>query len=120
MARLGLLLTSNGFANQNLASVMLFANTALHSGHEIDHLFLYQDAVYCVAAHTDLPADEPDLTSELAQFCQQHGIALLFCITAAEKRGVVSNEQPAKAGFTAAGLAEFAMRQASIDKLVQF
>lgn len=120
MARLGLLLTGNGFANQNLASVLLFAKTALRSGHKIDHLFLYQDAVYAAAAHTDLPADEPDLTTELAQFCQLHAIALLFCITAAEKRGVVSSEQPAKTGFIAAGLAEFAMRQTNIDKLVQF
>ncbi|MBZ9610706.1 DsrE/DsrF/TusD sulfur relay family protein [Rheinheimera maricola] len=120
MARFGLLLTCNGFANQNLASVMLFARAALNKGHEIDHLFLYQDAVYSVAAHTDLPADEPDLASELAQFCQQHAIALLFCITAAEKRGVVSDIRPARAGYIAAGLAEFAMRQVNIDKLVQF
>jgi tRNA 2-thiouridine synthesizing protein D len=120
MTRFGLLLTSNGFASQSLASALLFARTAVSAGHQIDHIFLYQDGVYCASATIDLPSDEPDLSAELAQFCQQQHIPLLFCITAAEKRGVVSNTSPPRSGYVAAGLAEFAMRQASIDKLVQF
>lgn len=120
MTRFGLLLTSNGFASQSLASALQFAKAALQLGNTIEHVFLYQDAVYNVAADIDLPSDEADLSIELAAFCQQHEIPLLFCITAAEKRGVVSTEKPAKAGYTAAGLAEFAMRQTNIDKLIQF
>jgi len=120
MTCFGLLLTSNGFASQSLASALLFAKTAVSTGHRIDHIFLYQDAVYSVSALIDLPADEPDLSAELALFCQQHQIPLLFCVTAAEKRGVVSEAIVPRSGYIAAGLAEFAMRQASIDKLVQF
>lgn len=120
MTRFALLLTSSTFSSQSLASVLVFANAVISSGHSIDHIFLYQDAVYSVAANIDLPADEPDLAATLVQFCQQHQIDLLFCVTAAEKRGIISADQPAKPGFTAAGLAEFAMRQTSIDKLVQF
>jgi tRNA 2-thiouridine synthesizing protein D len=120
MTRFGLLLTSSGFSSQSLASALLFARTAVQSGHQIDHVFLYQDAVYCVALHIDLPADEPDISAELANFCQQHNIPLLFCVTAAEKRGVISDSLPPRPGYIAAGLAEFAMRQTSIDKLVQF
>ncbi|WP_240224202.1 sulfurtransferase complex subunit TusD [Rheinheimera hassiensis] len=120
MTRFGLLLTSDSFASQSLASALLFAKTAVNHGHSIEHIFLYQDAVYSAANHIDLPADEPDLSAELAQFCQQHNIPLLFCITAAEKRGVVSDKLVARDGYTSAGLAEFAMRQINIDKLVQF
>ncbi|HEX5792752.1 MAG TPA: DsrE family protein [Rheinheimera sp.] len=120
MTRFGLLLTSDGFASQSLASVLLFARTAVQHNHCIDHIFLYQDAVYCAADNIDLPADEPDLSAELASFCQQLQIPLLFCVTAAEKRGVVSDTLAARAGYTGAGLAELAMRQSNIDKLVQF
>ena len=88
MTRFGLLLTSNGFASQSLASALHFAKTSVQMGHSIGHIFLYQDAVYCASADNDLPADEPNLSAELAHFCQQHHIPLLFCITAAEKRGV--------------------------------
>lgn len=120
MTRFGLLLTSDGFASQSLASALQFARTAVQTGYSIDHIFMYQDAVYSVSADNDLPSDEPDLSTELAEFCQLHNIPLLFCITAAEKRGVVSVLHQPKPGFTAAGLAEFAMRQANIDKLIQF
>jgi tRNA 2-thiouridine synthesizing protein D len=37
-----------------------------------------------------------------------------------EKRGVCSNEVKPADGYLAAGLAEFAMRLAKADKLVQF
>lgn len=120
MTRFGLLLTSAGFASQSLASALHFARTVIREGHQIDHIFLYQDAVYCVSSLTDLPADEPDVAAALSQFCQQQQIPLLFCVTAAEKRGVISDNQSPRAGYSAAGLAEFAMRQSQIDKLVQF
>ena len=67
------------------------------------------------AAAIDLPADEPNLSDQLANFCRQHHIPLLYCVTAAEKRGVM----PADSGFIGAGLAEFAMRLTH-TKLVQF
>ncbi len=120
MTTFALLLTSAGFASQSLCSALQFARTVRHLGHHIDHIFLYQDAVMLASAQIDLPADEPDLSAELAEFCQQQQIPLLFCVTAAEKRGVVSNTLAARDGYTAAGLAEFAMRQSTIDKLVQF
>ena len=120
MTRFGLLLTSNGFASQSLASALHFGKTSVQMGHSIEHIFLYQDAVYCASADNDLPADEPDLSAELAHFCQQHNIPLLFCVTAAEKRGVVTAVKQPKHGYVAAGLAEFAMRQTNIDKLIQF
>lgn len=120
MTRFGLLITSGGYNSQTLNSVLNFVTAAVNDGHTIDHIFFYQDAVYSIAADIDLPSDEPNLSELLAQLCLQHNIALLFCITAAEKRGVISAERPAITGYVAAGLAEFAMRQANIDKLVQF
>ena len=120
MTRFSLLLTSNSFASQSAASALQFAKAAIALGHQIDHIFLYQDAVLLASALQDLPADEPDIATLMADFCQQQNIALLFCVTAADKRGIVSNEIPARDGFIAAGLAEFAMRQDNVDKLVQF
>jgi tRNA 2-thiouridine synthesizing protein D len=120
MTRFGVLITSNSYSCQTLSSVLNFTTAAIKAGHVIDHIFLYQDAVYSIAADMDLPSDEPNVSVLLAQFCHQHDIALLYCITAAEKRGVVAAKRPAITGFVAAGLAEFAMRQAQIDKLVQF
>lgn len=116
MTRFSLLLTQNPLANQSFASALQFAQAALKQGCTIEQIFLYEDAVLAAAAAIDLPADEPNLAAQLADFCQQHQIALLYCVTAAEKRGVQSASSDA---FIAAGLAEFAMRLGQ-TKLVQF
>lgn len=111
-----LLLTQSPLANQSFASALQFAKAALAEGYSIEQVFLYEDAVLAAAAAIDLPSDEPNLAHLLADFCQQQQIALLYCVTAAEKRGV---QAATNSRYTAAGLAEFAMRLNN-TKLVQF
>lgn len=105
---------------QSVVSALRFMQQAVAAGHTLDSVFLYRDAVFAASACIDLPSDEPNLAVKLQQFCSQHQIPLLFCVTAAEKRGVCSSERQAAEGYLAAGLAEFAMRLAQVDKLVQF
>ena len=116
VAHFSLLLTQNPFAAQSFASALQFAKAALAAGYRIEQVFLYEDAVFAAAATIDLPTDERSLAAELAKFCQQQQLPLLYCITAAEKRGVQAANDSL---FQAAGLAEFAMRLAN-SKLVQF
>ena len=115
MTAFSLMLTTSPLASQNFASALQFASAALATGYQVEQIFLYQDAVLAAAANIDLPADEPNLSQQLADFCLANHIPLLYCVTAAEKRGVV----PAAKGFIGAGLAEFAMRLPN-SKLVQF
>ncbi|MBU1439034.1 MAG: DsrE family protein [Gammaproteobacteria bacterium] len=120
MAVFALYVQSNTFASPTLASVLRFAKAALAEQHQIDHLFFYQDAVQAIIADIDLPADEPDMAAAVVSLCQQHNIPLLYCVTAAEKRGFACAAKPARAGFIAAGLAEFAMRLDVVDQVIQF
>lgn len=115
MTAFSLLLTTSPLAGQDFASALRFARAALSGGYQIEQVFLYQDAVLAAAANIDLPADETNLGQQLADFCLLHQIPLLYCVTAAEKRGLV----PVKSSFIGAGLAEFAMRLTH-SKLVQF
>lgn len=120
MAVFALYVQSSTFASPVLASVLRFAQATVAQQHQVDHIFFYQDAVQAISAHTDLPADEPDLAASLITFCEQQHIPLLYCVTAAEKRGLSSSSVPARAGFIVAGLAEFAMRLDEVDQVVQF
>lgn len=115
MTAFSLMLTTSPLASQDFASALQFASTALATGYQIEQIFLYQDAVLAAALNIDLPADEANLSQQLADFCTARQIPLLYCVTAAEKRGVTATE----AGFIGAGLAEFAMRLSN-SKLVQF
>lgn len=120
MTRFALLITSSSFSSQTIASALTFATALLESGHSLKQVFLYQDAVYSALQHIDLPSDEFNHSLMLSQFCQQHDIALHYCITAAEKRGIVSTELAAQQGYIATGLAEFAILLDDVDKLIQF
>jgi tRNA 2-thiouridine synthesizing protein D len=122
--RFSLLLQQSPFAGQSFASALQFARAALANGYLLEQIFLYEDAVLAVQPGIDLPVDEPNLAAQLASFCQQQQIPLLYCVTAAEKRGVFANthtDENADANnpFIAAGLAEFAMRLTG-TKVVQF
>lgn len=116
LIRFSLLLTQSPLANQSFASALQFAKAAVAQGYAIEQVFLYEDAVLAAAAAIDLPSDEPNLAALLGEYCQQQHIALLYCVTAAEKRGV---QAAASGAFIAAGLAEFAIRLNN-TKLVQF
>jgi tRNA 2-thiouridine synthesizing protein D len=120
MAIFALYVQSSTYASPVLASVLRFAKAAIAQNHRLDQIFFYQDAVQAISADIDLPADEPDVAAELVTFCQQQQIPLLYCVTAAEKRGLASQHSPAREGFVAAGLAEFAMRLDAVDQVVQF
>ncbi|MDP4537192.1 DsrE family protein [Alkalimonas collagenimarina] len=113
-----ILLTQSPFNGQAFQSALRFASSSVAMGHCIDHIFLYQDAVLAASDAIDLPADEPDASRLLAQFCLQHQIPLLFCSTAAEKRGLSLQSEQLRPGYQLAGLAEHAMRLAN-HRLVQ-
>lgn len=111
-----LYIQSDCFASPVLDDVLRFAKAAVAANHRIDHMFFYQQAVQVINPDIDLPADEPDLVAPLLAFATSQQIPLLYCATAAEKRGF----SRARAGFTLAGLAEFGMRIEHAGKVVQF
>jgi tRNA 2-thiouridine synthesizing protein D len=116
MTNFVLYIQSDCYASPVLDDVQRFATAALKLGHQIDHIFFYQQAVQVICPDIDLPADEADLVGSFCAFADMHNIPLLYCATAAEKRGFTH----ARPGFTLAGLAEFGMRLCGADKLVQF
>lgn len=100
----------------SLSNLSRFAHAAIKAGHEIQCIFLYQDGVYHASQCTQLASDEYDVQATW-QSLSDKGIPLILCVTAAEKRGIDTNNTGL---FKVAGLAEFAMLSASSDKWVQF
>ncbi|WP_337840162.1 DsrE family protein [Rheinheimera sp.] len=113
---IAVLLQSAVLQGQGFASALRFLEHCVAQGKQVDSVFLYRDAVWAASAAIDLPSDEPDLAALLRQCCAQQQIPLLYCVTAAEKRGVTAVAEPC----IAAGLAEFAMRLSQVKQLVQF
>lgn len=102
--------------HDSLVHLSRFIHSAIKQQHHILGVFLYQHAVYHASQSISLPTDELQITRTW-QSIADLGIPLTLCVTAAEKRGVNTEQtQP----FQVAGLAEFAMNVISADKWVQF
>lgn len=99
-----------------IAELIRFCESALESGHKIDHIFFYQDALYALSTHRMIPTDELDWLARLEQLATKLAIDMLFCTTAAERRGIVDIAPI----FNGAGLAEFAMRADRCDRVIGF
>ena len=99
-----------------LVALKRFVDNALSLGHQIKTIFLYQDGVYHALDQFDVSSDEFDVAA-LWQQLFDSGIELSLCITAANKRGVDTEQVKL---FTVSGLAEFAMLATDADRWVQF
>ncbi|WOT06831.1 sulfurtransferase complex subunit TusD [Shewanella youngdeokensis] len=106
-----------------------FALSALQSGHVVDKVFFYQDGVLNTN-HLNSPAsDEFDLQQAWVSLSETYNIALVNCVSAALRRGVLSqndanenqlshwNMEPP---FTMGGLGELVTGIETADRLVSF
>ena len=99
-----------------LQQLLRFASALQAQDHQIECIFLYQQAVLFASQHFSLASDELQ-PAQVWQSLHDAGIALKLCVTAAEKHGLDTTQF---APFEVAGLAEFAMLATKADKWVQF
>ena len=106
-----------------------FCRAALDAGQCISQVFFYQQAVTQSSNLAAPLADEFDATAAWRQLHADHDVALVVCISAAEKRGVLGAEQADELGkqasnldsaFTIAGLGSFYAASFAADRTVTF
>ena len=124
------LLVNHGvYSEQAAFSAYRFAVAVIEKGHRLERVFFYQDGVYNASALV-LPAnDEFDLVNAWQTLAAKHGILLECCVSAAMRRGVISDQEAAQhalansnlaEGFVQSGLGALAESLISADKVVQF
>lgn len=121
----------NGPAYGTSASVnaLRFSQAVLLAGHQIICVFFYQDGVYN-STDLSLPAsDENDVISDWKQLAQSHQVPLVNCVSAALRRGIVSQQDARENGlsywnvgesFIMGGLGELITGIESADRLISF
>lgn len=116
MATFVLQLQSATVGTTAIAELIGFATAVLQAKHQIDHIFVYGDAVYGLLPAQDIPTDEVNWTLRFIEFTTKYQIPVLYCATAAEKRGVDTTIN----GVQLAGLAELGIRLDQADQWVVF
>ncbi len=106
-----------------------FVVAALSSGHRVVQIFFYFDAVYQALAAQTPPDDELQYTRRWRELAQQNNIDLVICISAAQRRGLLSSEEAARqnrtdqdlaTGFRISGLGQLVEATISADRFIVF
>jgi len=106
------------YQHQACHSAYRFAQAVLARGHELSRVFFYHDAVNVASVLTTPPQDELNLCQAWSALAREHGVDLVVCVAAAQRRGMVDEDERARHGKSAANLAE-GFRIAGLGQLVE-
>lgn len=87
-------------------SAYLFIKAALQMKHEIFRVFFYQEGVYHAFNYSTPPDDELHMTKKWTALAEEQGIDLVVCISAAQRRGLLSDDEAKRQGKQDVDLAE--------------
>ena len=105
-----LLVTKSPFDFQQNHSALRFCKAAISAGHNVSDVFFYSSGVATALKGINLNGACDDLITEWQTLAKTQGITLKVCSTAAERRGLASQDQEiAKLNehFELAGMLEY-------------
>lgn len=91
--RYAIQVNASPYHNYSGLSAYRFSEAALAQGHEIYRIFFYHEGIYHAFADNTPPDDELHLTQLWGELAGKHDIDLLVCISAAQRRGLLSIEE---------------------------
>jgi tRNA 2-thiouridine synthesizing protein D len=87
-------------------SAFRFISALLAEGHEVFRVFFYHDGIYHGLRYAAPPDDEMQFTAEWSELARRHGIDLVLCISAAQRRGLLCIDEAKRQGKLDDDLAE--------------
>jgi tRNA 2-thiouridine synthesizing protein D len=120
-------INSSPFQTQSGATAYQFTKAALALGHEIIRVFFYRDGAYHGLATRPSPDDENHPAHDWSELARNHGVDLVICISAAQRRGLPveadhddGNAARLSEGFRIAGLGLWVDACLKADRFIVF
>jgi tRNA 2-thiouridine synthesizing protein D len=117
------------YGTQSASSAYQFCAAAIAAGHQIVGVFFYREGVLNASQLVSPASDEINLPTLWAALASASQFPLEVCVSAALRRGIVSQEDAIQLGltqfnlqapFVLSGLGQLAELSANCDRLVQF
>ena len=127
--KFAILVSAGPYQQQGGDSALQFARAVISQGHSLTRVFFYHDGVNTATRLATPPQDDRDLNSAWRELAVAHGVDLVVCVAAAQRRGIVdANERQRHGkdadnlaeGFRIAGLGLLIEAAVDADRLVQF
>ena len=115
--------------SNNGYSAYRFIRALLSEGHEVFRIFFYHDGIYHAFKHATPPDDELQMTRLWGLLAHQYDIDLVVCISAAQRRGLLYEEEAKRQGkgdedladgFRISGLGQLIEAAITADRFIVF
>ena len=117
------------YTHQASDSAYHFTAAALRAGHEIVRIFFYQDGVNNGTRLSIPPQDDRNISERWSALAEQHDVELILCVAAAQRRGLLDEDEAKRAGkdsnnmapgFQISGLGQLIDAGIQADRLIVF
>lgn len=116
--KFGVVVSEGPYTHQAADSAYLFVKAALEQGHEVPRVFFYHDGVNVSTRLTIPPQDERNIQQNWTALAKDHGVDLVVCIAAAQRRGILDENEASRQGKDANNIAE-GFRISGLGQLIE-
>lgn len=116
--KFGILVSEGPYTHEAADSAYQFAKAVLEKGHEIFRVFFYHDGVNNGTRLTVPPQDDRNIQKNWTELAEQHDLDLVVCIAAAQRRGILDENEAKRQGKDADNLAP-GFRISGLGQLVE-
>lgn len=106
------------YQHQASDSAYQFAKAALAKGHTIFRVFFYHDGVNNATRLAVPPQDDRNITQQWMALQKEHDLDLVVCIAAAQRRGILDENEMTRQGKDAYNIAE-GFRISGLGQLIE-
>lgn len=127
--KLAVMVNEGPYQHQSSDSALQFTKAALDKGHEVFRVFFYHDGVNNGTRFGVPPQDDRNITVQWSELAEQHSIDLVVCVAAAQRRGILDENEAKRHGkdgdniangFRISGLGQLIEAGIQCDRLVVF
>ncbi len=127
--KLAVMVNEGPYQHQSADSAYQFIKAAIDKGHEITRVFFYHDGVNNGTRYGIPPQDDRNITQQWSELSKKHGLDLVVCVAAAQRRGILDADEARRHGksgdniadgFRISGLGQLIEAGIQSDRLVVF
>jgi tRNA 2-thiouridine synthesizing protein D len=127
--KIGVVISEGPYTHQAADSAYNFVNSAINKGHEVPRVFFYHDGVNVSTRLSIPPQDERNIQVNWTALAKENDIDLVVCIAAAQRRGLLDENEAKRQGkdanniadgFRISGLGQLIEMGIQTDRLVTF
>ena len=124
-----ILVNEGPYTHQAADTAYQFAKAAIAKGHEIYRIFFYHSGVNNGTRFTSPPQDDRNLVQNWSGLAEEHGIDLVICVAAAQRRGIIDKDEAERhgkecdnlaPGFRISGLGQLIEGGIQADRMMVF